>query len=99
MLDVILDPNYENCCLKKELFMIFRFFFNFWQRQKFGYWPAAGECSYGPQKYLWSFYITKDSFCEILAGSGRGIIFCLNLKYQSKNEQKWSILHFFLVGF
>ena len=29
MLDMILDPNYENFCLKKELLMIFCFFKKF----------------------------------------------------------------------
>ena len=48
-----------------------------------------------PKSVLWSFYSIRDSFCEILAVSGRQIIFCFFLKYHPKNEQKWAISHFF----
>jgi len=85
----------KNFACKKELLMIFLFFLiNFGRFLKFVDRPVSARME--PKSALWSLDIIRDSSCEILAGSGQRIIFCLNLKWYQKNGRFCAFFGWFL---
>ena len=93
MLDMILDPNYENFCLKKELLMIFYFF------KKFLATTKISQLAGGWGVLIWTSKVYFDLSIALETLSGKywpfpaGKLFFV--KYHPKIEQKWTISHFF----